>query len=252
MKSQMFLFALVLVVIPLNVFCQRVVSGPCPSLPAMPNFEKTKFYGRWIEVEKTPSVFDFIMRCLEIDYLASENGNSDGTNLNVVVRGTSLAGLPLTIKGDGIPQQANKVGKYNVRFGFGVPFQGSEMTVLDTDYKEYVVVYSCTSSIIQGFYHTEYIWLLSRDGTLTNPTRQNIYEHLDRLKINRVGLQLVERTTCPNNSTLITRESEQNLGSPVEPVVFESVSEEKGPQQQQQQSSSPQPELATDSIKIDQ
>lgn len=179
------------------------------------------------------------------------------------------AGLPLTIKGDGIPQQANKVGKYNVRFGFGVPFQGSEMTVLDTDYKEYVVVYSCTSSIIQGFYHTgilsllycfystnllfylEYIWLLSRDGTLTNPTRQNIYEHLDRLKINRVGLQLVERTTCPNNSTLITRESEQNLGSPVEPVVFESVSEEKGPQQQQQ-SSSPQPELATDSIKIDQ
>lgn len=49
-----------------------------------------QFYGRWIEVEKTPSVFDFIMRCLEIDYLASENGNSDGTNLNVVVRGTSL------------------------------------------------------------------------------------------------------------------------------------------------------------------
>ena len=57
--------------------------------------------------------------------------------------------------------------------------------------------------------------MLSRDGTLSNPTRQNIYENLDRLKINRVGLQLVERSTCPNNQTLITRESEQNLGAPV-------------------------------------
>ena len=28
-----------------------------------------QFFGHWIEVEKTPSIFDFIMRCLEIDYL---------------------------------------------------------------------------------------------------------------------------------------------------------------------------------------
>ena len=61
---------------------------------------------------------------------------------------------------------------------------------------------------------TEYIWLLSRDGTLSNPTRQNIYEVLDGFKINRIGLQLSERSTCPSNNTLITRESEQNLGEP--------------------------------------
>lgn len=59
----------------------------------------------------------------------------------------------------------------------------------------------------------EYLWLLSRDGTLSNPTRQNIYETLDHLKINRIGLQMSERSTCPNN-TLVTRESEQNLAEP--------------------------------------
>lgn len=67
------------------------------------------------------------------------------------------AGIPITIKGDGIPHplaKSEKSGKYNVRFGFGVPFQGSEMTIIDTDYKEYAVIYSCTSSIIQGLYHT--------------------------------------------------------------------------------------------------
>lgn len=206
---------LFLAVVP-SARLQRIVSGPCPSVPAMANFDKSKFLGHWTEVEKSPSVFDFILRCLELDYV----DNNDG-NLNVIVKGTSLGGLPLTIKGDGMPQQGNKLGKYNVRFGFGVPFQGSESTFLETDYKEFAVIYSCTSSIIQGFYHTEYIWILSRDGSISNPTRQNIYETLDRLKINRVGLQLVDRSTCPTNQTLVTRESEQNLASAVEPVVLE-------------------------------
>ncbi|KPM03183.1 apolipoprotein D-like protein, partial [Sarcoptes scabiei] len=140
---------------------QRFVSGPCPSIPSMTDFDKSKFLGHWIEVEKTPSIFDFMMRCLSIDY------------------------------------------------------SGSEVTVIDTDYKEYAVVYSCTSSIIQGFYHTEYLWLLSRDGTLSNPTRQNIYETIDHLKINRVGLQLSQRSTCSNNTLVVTRESDQNLAAPV-------------------------------------
>ncbi|UXI20686.1 hypothetical protein NH340_JMT06629 [Sarcoptes scabiei] len=189
---------------------QRFVSGPCPSIPSMADFDKSKFLGHWIEVEKTPSIFDFMMRCLSIDY--SDNNES---NLNVAVKGTSLAGLPLTVKGDGLPHPGSKNGKYNVRYGFGVPFQGSEVTVIDTDYKEYAVVYSCTSSIIQGFYHTEYLWLLSRDGTLSNPTRQNIYETIDHLKINRVGLQLSQRSTCSNNTLVVTRESDQNLAAPV-------------------------------------
>jgi hypothetical protein len=54
----------------------------------------------------------------------------------------------------------------------------------------------------------EYIWLLSRDGVLSNPTRQNLYEKLDYLKINRSGLQLTDRSGCPSN---ITREESEEL-----------------------------------------
>nr|XP_027205322.1 apolipoprotein D-like isoform X2 [Dermatophagoides pteronyssinus] len=204
----MFRFIILLATSISLIECQRFVSGPCPALPSMATFDKTRFLGHWVEVEKTPSIFDFMMRCLRVDYL----DNNDG-NLNVIVKGTSLAGLPITVKGDGLPHPGTKIGKYNIRYGFGVPFQGSEVTIIDTDYKEFAVLYSCTSSIIQGFYHTEYLWLLSRDGTLSNPTRQNIYETLDHLKINRVGLHISERSTCPNN-TLVTRESEQNLAEP--------------------------------------
>lgn len=64
------------------------------------------------------------------------------------------AGLPLNVNGDGLLQDASKQGHYSVRYGFGVPFQGTYSTVIDTDYEEYAVVYSCTNSLLSGVFHT--------------------------------------------------------------------------------------------------
>lgn len=64
---------------------QRFAPGYCPTVTAHENFDKTKFFGNWIEVEKTPSIFDLMMRCLVVDY----SDDQDNT-VNVVVRGVSL------------------------------------------------------------------------------------------------------------------------------------------------------------------
>ena len=117
--------------------------------------------------------------------------------------------------------QTAQPGKYTVRFGFGVPFQGTEMTVLDTDYQEYALIYACTNSILPKLFHTEFLWIMSRDGALSNPTRQNLYELLDGHKINRVSLQLSARSQCPQNTTTFNRESDQNLAQDVDPVVLD-------------------------------
>jgi len=213
--SRLFELALVTIVI-YAANAQRFVPGYCPSPIPQENFDKNKFFGHWIEAEKTPSMFDLIMRCMEVDY----SDDNDGS-INVVVRGQSLAGLPITVNGDGLVQDVTKHGHYSVRYGFGVPFQGTLTTILDTDYKEYAVVYSCTNSLLSGVFHSEYIWILSRDGQLSNPTRQNIYERLDELKINRSGLQLSDRNLCPSNSTTAQREADADLAKPtVSPVVI--------------------------------
>ena len=112
------------------------------------------------------------------------------------------AGLPVTVNGDGLVQDVTKHGHYSIRYGFGLPFQGTLTTILDTDYRDFAVVYSCTNSLLSGMFHSEYLWIMSRDGTLSNPTRQNIYEKLDELKINRSGLQVSDRNGCPLNSTV--------------------------------------------------
>ncbi|XP_074593070.1 apolipoprotein D-like [Brevipalpus obovatus] len=175
---------------------QRFVSGPCPVISPPENFDKSRFFGHWIETEKTPSIFDLMMRCMRVDYSDDKDGS-----INVDVRGVSLAGIPVAIQGDGLVQDISKNGFYTVRYGFGMPIQGTQITVIDTDYTEYALVYSCTNSLLSGVFHSEYVWVLSRDGSLSNPTRQNVYEKLDNLKINRSGLQLSDRTGCPTNFT---------------------------------------------------
>ena len=55
--------------------------------------------------------------------------------------------------------------------------------------------------------------MLSRSGKISNPTRQNIYEKLDKLGINRSGLTMSDRSTCPTNSSTVARESDKDLAA---------------------------------------
>ena len=45
----------------------------------------SQFFGTWVETEKTPSMFDLMLRCMEVEYTDDKDGS-----INVALKGVSL------------------------------------------------------------------------------------------------------------------------------------------------------------------
>lgn len=49
--------------------------GRCPEYQPMANFDKEKFLGRWIEIERYFTVSEVISKCISADYERRADGN---------------------------------------------------------------------------------------------------------------------------------------------------------------------------------
>ena len=69
--------------------------------------------------------------------------------------------------------------------------------VLDTDYKSYSLVYSCTTKY--GFLRTEVSWILSRERTLEKTTLDKLLLKIKEISPTLVAaLKPTDQKNCPN------------------------------------------------------
>lgn len=45
-----------------------ITSGKCVTVPALSNFDATKYAGRWYEIQRLPSSFESGLKCVTADY----------------------------------------------------------------------------------------------------------------------------------------------------------------------------------------
>ncbi|UYV83273.1 APOD, partial [Cordylochernes scorpioides] len=101
---------------------QRLFSGGCPQPPVQEDFNMTQFVGKWYEVEKTGSLLQEGLRCVETEY-AMDDGQ-----LSIITKG--INSLPY-------PANDKKIEKKEV-----LPLT-TTYQILSTDYDNYAVVWSC-------------------------------------------------------------------------------------------------------------
>lgn len=66
--------------------------------------------------------------------------------------------------------------------------------VLDTDYENYTLIYSCTS--ILGISHFEFGWILARTRTLPDATTQKLFGIMENYHINSHHFMKTDQTGC--------------------------------------------------------
>lgn len=85
-------------------------------------------------------------------------------------------------------------GQFNVRYtGLPITYEAT-MNILDTDYKSYAVIWSC--SRLGPIGHTDTFWLMTRKRMESGPGLQRAYGVLDKFKVSRTFFIKTEQSAC--------------------------------------------------------
>uniref|UniRef100_A0A4Y0BPL3 Apolipoprotein D n=1 Tax=Anopheles funestus TaxID=62324 RepID=A0A4Y0BPL3_ANOFN len=219
----LYVFALALIANRPDVDGFLVKDGNCTlasvNIPYVKDFEVEKYLGQWYELERYEQDYERNMECVSIVYRRLEP--TDRTRMEVNIRGY----LPFnetikTFTGTGVFSEesvqdhsndtttvTNTVGKMIA--SFGKAYNTTKYLVVDTDYVNYAIVYSCATfaeinQAVEGY------WLLSRTPNL--PSNPQVLERVKYLRSTYFELAHIRVTNhteelCPAEQKLPTEPS---------------------------------------------
>jgi len=152
--------------------------GSCPPLSTVKTFNLTAYTGRWFEITKMPMVFELGQDCVTADYQKLNESSISVVNSGQIIytkKRTTVKGMAIT---------TNIPGRLDLHLALPYPLPGfeGEYDVVDTDYENYAVVYSC-KQVVPKHYMVQNAWVLSRKPQLADEYLAKASKALDPFKI---------------------------------------------------------------------
>uniref|UniRef100_A0A182QXM1 Apolipoprotein D n=1 Tax=Anopheles farauti TaxID=69004 RepID=A0A182QXM1_9DIPT len=174
-----------------------VFDRECPTgIEAKQYFSVDQYLGKWYEMQRYESEFELNFDCVQVRYSLNEDGSVEVSNSAYnLFNGSSINALGRAVLS--FPEEEIIQGKLNVSF-FGAPNDRSNYWVLDTDYDNFSVVWSCEQLTPQQ--SEESFWVLSRtpnpitDRDILFRIHTIMRRYIDRAQV-RFTRQLDDR--CP-------------------------------------------------------
>ncbi|KAK6631218.1 hypothetical protein RUM43_014315 [Polyplax serrata] len=163
--------------------------GWCPDYSPMADFDLNRYTGVWYEAERYFTVLEAGSRCVRSNYTKGLDGKFRVSN-EITNR---LTGIRRVV--DGVVQNIGKggEGKISVKYStLPVPVD-TQYSVLDTDYDNYSVVWSCSSL---GPINTQSAWVMTRQRLAPGTVLQTAYGVLDKYKISRTFFVKTDQSDC--------------------------------------------------------
>ncbi|KAK5639309.1 hypothetical protein RI129_011801 [Pyrocoelia pectoralis] len=163
--------------------------GWCPDYSPMADFDIDRFLGKWYESEHYFTFWDVVNRCVVTDYARASSGriyvSNEVTNRITGVKRVIGGHLELSGKGN--------EGKMNVKYATTPISTESTLIVLETDYDNYAVIWSCYGI---GPFHAQNVWVMTRDRLAPGTVMQRTYGVLDKYKVNRAFVFKTDQEGC--------------------------------------------------------
>ncbi|XP_054268678.1 apolipoprotein D-like [Macrosteles quadrilineatus] len=163
--------------------------GWCPDYLTKADFDMEKYLGVWYEAERYVNVLEAGSRCVKTEYTMAKDGRILVSN-EIQNR---LTGIKRILAGEIRSIVKGTEAKLNVKYSqLPYPVETS-YTVLDTDYDNYAVVWSCSGL---GLFNTQNAWVMTRERNPSVTTLQKAYAVLDKYKIGRTFFVKTDQTEC--------------------------------------------------------
>ncbi|GFS18802.1 apolipoprotein D [Elysia marginata] len=171
--------------------------GQCPQVPTKPDFELNKYLGLWFSYANFDAIFQFGSSCVRALYSLKSDGKIKVVNsgsFDFRLFGRSVWRVPIRIEGEAFIVDPQTPGGLNVKFG-NQPDMGGKANylIMDTDYDNYSVVYSCTEL---GSARNELAWILTRQKGVRPANLDNIYQRLTGYGVNVTNFKLIDHSNC--------------------------------------------------------
>ena len=161
--------------------------GGCPKVKyEIDKFELPKYNGSWFEVIRSKSIPFEKGNCIEDIYSITGNRSFNVTAKEV------YNGVEIITQGKAEPTDNQFQFQLAFEMGILTGLIKGDYQIINTDYKNFSVIYSCTDLRIARL---EYIWVMSR----TQSVSQNDLNNYSRFLLNKFGIQ--ENTLFFNNQT---------------------------------------------------
>ncbi|KAH0567327.1 hypothetical protein KQX54_008429 [Cotesia glomerata] len=143
-----------------GTFAQIARLGPCPSVQPVQNFQPQNITGTWYEVRRYNNLYELNHVCTRLNVTAGP-----GNTLTLTTRSINgLSGAVSDWSVTGTPIGNISVPQYRVNVSDQAIANNSVVTILDTDYTGFTMLYMCRQV---NEIHLINLWLLSRDRRLS-------------------------------------------------------------------------------------
>ncbi|XP_045614967.2 apolipoprotein D [Procambarus clarkii] len=170
------------------VTAHKIELGRCKSLPEVRNFDPDKFAGVWYVVESMLASSS----CMVLVFNRTENGFTVQDSRELLIAKT--IGLDHVWRSTGtVAVSSNHSAKMTMDMPWTPRFLTTYLTVVDTDYTQFAVLYECTTMLLVRRYTVR---ILGRQPTLDDALIDQWKAKLKEMEINPSSFNKINHNNC--------------------------------------------------------